>query len=123
MSSDNRGSVLANLRKPSLVQPVQQVNAALEEKILGPAPSESSSGASAHPVAAPINTEPAVQTRRPKEPTTPVTFHLPIKLRDRIKKTAQAKGITMLELVTEAIEVHLDKNRPTVEELKRMYDW
>ncbi len=123
MSSDNRGSVLANLRKPSLVQPVQQVNAALEEKILGPAQPESSSGTSAQPAAERLPAERAVQTRRSKEATTPVTFHLPVKLRDRIKKTAQAKGITMLELVTEAIEVHLDKNRPTTEELKRMYEW
>jgi predicted transcriptional regulator len=49
-----------------------------------------------------------------------VTFHLPIELRDRIKVTAQAKQVTMLEIATAALEQYLERNPVSEADLRRL---
>jgi len=53
-------------------------------------------------------------------PTVPVTFHLPIELRDRIKITAQAKQKTMLEIAVEALQDYLDRNHVSESDLRKL---
>ena len=98
-------SILSELKKPLLPQASTSPNA-LEEKLLGvqgaaPAPAPPSS-------------------HKAKEPTVPVTFHLPVRLRDRIKVTAQAQQRTMLEIAVEALEGYLDGHRVTETDLRRL---
>jgi hypothetical protein len=107
MSSEQRRSILSNLAKPSLAQPRSIATPAAEEKLLGYAE-------------APVAPAPIADVRKEKVPTTPVTFHLPIDLRDKLKITAQAKGTTMLELVREAIEKHLSDNPVSEADLRKL---
>ncbi len=105
MSGDSKPrSVLSELKKP-LLQHTMPPSEALEARLLGVA-------AGAAPAAA--------EPRKAKEPTVPVTFHLPVKLRDRIKVTAQAHDRTMLEIAVEALENYLDQHPVTESDLRRL---
>jgi hypothetical protein len=109
MSGDAKPrSILSELKKP-LLQPNPGASQALEDKLLG------TSGTA--PALAP---EPPPMPRKAKEPTVPVTFHLPVKLRDRIKVSAQAQQRTMLEIAVEALEAHLDRHPVTETDLRRL---
>lgn len=105
MSGDSKPrSVLSELKKP-LLQPSIPPSEALEARLLG----------------ATGGTAPApLEPRKSKEPTVPVTFHLPVKLRDRIKVTAQAHDRTMLEIAVEALETYLDRHPVTESDLRRL---
>jgi len=96
-------SVLSELRKPPLMQPAGTVPAALEEGLLG-------SVSEAQPA----------RTRKEKVATVPVTFHLPVALRDRLKVTAQARQKTMLEMAVEALEDYLGRRPVSEAELRRL---
>jgi len=108
-------SVLSELRKPQLIEPSSAVPAALEEKLLGGGQGSGTAAvlAKSEPV------EPA-RGKRTKVPTVPVTFHLPVELRDRIKLTAQAKQKTMLELALEAFQEYLGRNPVSEQDLRRL---
>ena len=110
-------SVLSELRKP-LLQPPAAVSPALEERLLGPAPAPSFPDpvAPAQPAAA-VAVAPAA---RKKVPTVPVTFHLPVDLRDKVKVTAQAKQTTMLEIAVEALNEYLTKNPVSEADFRRL---
>jgi len=56
----------------------------------------------------------------PRPAPTPVTFHLPVELRDKIKLTAQAKQKTMVEIAIEALRTYLEKNPVSESDLRRM---
>jgi predicted transcriptional regulator len=56
----------------------------------------------------------------PRAVTTPVTFHLPVELRDKLKLTAQAKQKTMVEIAIEALRTYLEKNPVSESDLRRM---
>ena len=108
MSGDAKRSILGDLKKP-LLQPSTAVPAELEERLLGTAPAE--------PASAP---PPRRREARTRVATVPVTFHLPVELRDRIKITAQAKQKTMLEIAMEALEEYLARNPVLEADLKRL---
>ncbi|SRR5581483_2690789 len=110
-------SVLSSL-KPSLVQPAAAPPPAeLERKLLGDTPEPERETVAIEP--APRMEGPG-ERRRGKVPTTPVTFHLPIELRNRIKLTAQAKGMTMTDFVIDALEIHLEKNAISEADVRRL---
>lgn len=97
-------SVLSELKRPLLAPAPQAAQSALEEQLLG----QGSPGPEAQPA------------RRQKVPTVPVTFHLPVELRDRIKIAAQAKRRTMLDIAVEALNEHLARNPVTEQDLRRL---
>ena len=121
MAGDPKRSVLSELRKP-LMQPTDQVSPELEERLLGssrqPAPKAPSveTGPSQAPAISPV----AQPHGKRRVPTVPVTFHLPIELRDKIKITAQAKQRTMLEIAVEALQEYLDRNKVSEDDLRRL---
>lgn len=116
MSGDTKRSVLSDLRRP-LLQPSSVVPAALEEKLLGGA----SSGSVALPAPEPRPVEPAPAAQsRAKAPTVPVTFHLAISLRDRLKITAQAQQRTMVEIASEALEEYLSRHPVSEADVRRL---
>ncbi|MBM3738126.1 MAG: hypothetical protein FJW39_20280 [Acidobacteria bacterium] len=102
-------SVLSELKRPLLAHSVP-VSGDLEDHLLGrggavPAPDPASlPGAS----------------RKAKVPTVPVTFHLPLELRDRLKVTAQAHQRTMLDIAVEALNDYLSRNPVTERDLRRL---
>jgi len=114
MPSDPKRSVLSELRRP-LIQPSATVSTALEERLLGSAPKETASSTSS-------GTERQVTRPKAKQrvPTVPVTFHLPIELRDKIKITAQAQQKTMLEIAVEAFQDYLQRNKVSEEDLRKL---
>lgn len=107
-------SVLSELKKP-LIQPTSAVNPELEQRLLG---------GDRLPPPAPPAPEPPPPVAEPrakgKAPTVPVTFHLPVRLRDRIKITAQAQQRTMLEIAVEAFESYLDRHPVSEQDLRRL---
>ncbi len=112
MSGDTKPrSVLSELKRP-LLQSAGALPPGVEEHLLGRGPSR-------NPPPAPVSSEPA-PVRRPKAPTIPVTFHLPVDLRDRLKVTAQAKQRTMLDLAVEALSEYMSRNPVTEQDLRRM---
>lgn len=117
MSGNPKRSVLSDLRRP-LVQPTSTVPAGLEEQLLG-APSTPPI-TNAAPETTPARTELGVRTTKHRVPTVPVTFHLPIELRDKIKITAQAKQKTMLEIAVEALQDYLDRNQVSEADLRKL---
>ena len=108
MPSDPKRSVLSDLRRP-LMQPGATSSQKLEEHLLG----------SDQPTVA---MEVPRQEHRapPRTVTTPVTFHLPVELRDKLKLTAQATQKTMVEIAVEALRTYLDKNPVSESDLRRM---
>ncbi len=108
MSGDPKRSVLSDLRKP-LAQPTSNVPVGLEERLLGSVttPAESSD-------------ESGKRITKKRVPTVPVTFHLPIELRDKIKLTAQAKQRTMLEIAVEALRDYLERNQVSEADLRKL---
>jgi len=101
-------SILSELKKP-LIQPAAAVDPVLEQRLLG------------GPHAAPAPASPPPDTRaKAKIPTVPVTFHLPVRLRDRIKITAQAQQRTMVEIAVEALESYLDRHPVSEDDLRRL---
>jgi hypothetical protein len=102
-------SVLSGLKRP-LLQGDATATRALEEHLLGPEPSASIGESQ----------EPAVGLKPPRVPTVPVTFHLPIDLRDKLRITAQAKQKTMVEMAIEALRTYLEKNAVSEADLRRM---
>lgn len=109
MSSDPKRSVLSDLKRP-LMEPTAISSAKLEEHLLGPKqPAD---------VAELPPQEPRVPA--PRTITTPVTFHLPVELRDKLKLTAQAKQKTMVEIAIEALRTYLDNNPVSESDLRRM---
>jgi hypothetical protein len=107
--SDPKRSVLSDLKRP-LMQPVAVSSQKLEEHLLG-----------AEQATTPM--EVAQQEHRaatPRAVTTPVTFHLPVELRDKLKLTAQAKQKTMVEIAIEALRTYLEKNPVSESDLRRM---
>jgi hypothetical protein len=122
MPGDPKRSVLSDLRKP-LAQPTSSVPAGLEERLLGSvttaaAPSDSHVLPSV--AGTPTKPESGKGTTRQRVPTVPVTFHLPIELRDKIKITAQAKQRTMLEIAVEALQDYLDRNQVSEADLRKL---
>jgi hypothetical protein len=113
MSGESRpgGSVLSSLKRPLLTNQPQSVPTVLEEKLLGPEHGRE--------VTIP---EPSrnILERSGKVPTVPVTFHLPIAMRDRLKLTAQAKGLTQLEIAKTALQEYLDKHPVSEQDLRRL---
>jgi hypothetical protein len=122
MPGESKRSVLSELKKP-LLQPPTLVPAALEEHLLGTAtaPYPATKPGSLPPEAE-IPPEPPISGRRSKTrvPTVPVTFHLPVELRDRIKITAQAKQKTMVDLAIEAFADYLGRNPVSEADLRRL---
>jgi hypothetical protein len=115
MPGDTKRSVLSDLRRP-LLQPPSTVSAALEEKLLGvPAVTPSSP-----PPASAVESGEDTRSTRGKVPTVPVTFHLPIALRDRLKLTAQAQQRTMVDLASEALEQYLDHHPVSEAAVRRL---
>jgi hypothetical protein len=112
MSGDAKRSILGELKRP-LFEPTASVSAALEEKLLGTAPK---------PQPPPAAEPPSAPARPPrgKTPTVPVTFHLPVALRDRVKITAQAQQRTMVEIACEALERYLEENPVSENDLRRL---
>ena len=109
MPSDPKRSVLSDLKRP-LMQPVVVSSHKLEEHLLGTEQ-------------ATIPAEVAQHEHRaatPRAVTTPVTFHLPVELRDKLKLTAQAKQKTMVEIAIEALRTYLEKNPVSESDLRRM---
>ena len=109
MPSDPKRSVLSDLKRP-LMQPVAVSSQKLEEQLLG-----------TEQATTPI--EVAQQEHHaavPRPVTTPVTFHLPVELRDKLKLTAQAKQKTMVEIAIEALRTYLEKNPVSESDLRRM---
>lgn len=119
MSGEPKRSVLSELKRP-LMQAPAAVPPALEERLLGRTPQPDPGApppSSAGGTAAAMEREP----RRPaRKPTVPVTFHLPIELRDRIKVTAQAKQRTMLDIAVQALTEYLDRNPASESDLRRL---
>jgi hypothetical protein len=107
---DPKRSVLSGLKRP-LMQPVVVSSQKLEEHLLG-----GEQGATT-PMEAPQQEHLA---EIPRAVTTPVTFHLPVELRDKLKLTAQAKQKTMVEIATEALRSYLEKNPVSESDLRRM---
>lgn len=106
MSGDPKRSVLSDLKRP-LIQPMAVPSQKLEDHLLG----------------ADATTPPTRQEDRattPRVVTTPVTFHLPVELRDKLKLTAQAKQKTMVEIAIEALRAYLEKNPVSESDLRRM---
>ena len=106
-------SVLSELKKP-LLQPQSPVSPALEQRLLG------GGGTPLAPHPEPIQAAPSPPPVRKKAPTVPVTFHLPVDLRDKIKVTAQAKQMTMLEIAIEALNDYLSKHPVSEADLRRL---
>jgi len=121
MPGDPKRSVLSELKKP-LIQPAGAIPAGLEERLLGS--TKEVPGLSPVAAAAGITTRTAQEGARPaakqRVPTVPVTFHLPIELRDKIKITAQAQQKTMLEIAVEALQDYLNRNKVSEEDLRRL---
>ena len=117
-------SVLSDLKRP-LMQPHSGISAELESKLLGTAmpviaepkslPDQPASPSQAMPR---VEAPPAL--KKAKTPTVPVTFHLPIELRDKVKLTAQAKQTTMLEIAVEALNDYLSRNPVSEADVRRM---
>lgn len=108
MSSNERRSVLSSMPRPSLNQTVVPVAPEAEQALLGGRSSET---------VVPVS---SVESKtRGKIPTVPVTFHLPIEMRDRLKVTAQIKNTTMLELAREAFRRFLDENPVSEADIRR----
>lgn len=99
-------SVLSELKRPLLAAPASAAQSPLEEHLLGQG--------------SPLPNPEAAAARRQKVPTVPVTFHLPVELRDRIKIAAQARRRTMLDIAVEALNEHLARNPVTEQDLRRM---
>lgn len=109
MPGDPKRSILSDLKRP-LIEPVTPTPKELEERLLG---------IQEKPPAVP----PSLQDQRGtngRVPTVPVTFHLPVELRDKLKLTAQAKQLTMVEIATEALRAYLDNNPVSEQDLRRM---
>jgi hypothetical protein len=122
MPGESKRSVLSELKKP-LLQPPNLVPAGLEEHLLGttPAPQPVSEPEAFRPVTE-IHSE-RIASGRPSKvrvPTVPVTFHLPVELRDRIKITAQAKQKTMVDLAIEAFADYLERNPVSEADLRKL---
>lgn len=118
-------SVLSDLKRP-LMQPHSGISAELENKLLGtalPVVSEPKS-VTPDPPAPQAQAMPRVDApaalKKAKTPTVPVTFHLPIELRDKVKLTAQAKQTTMLEIAVEALNDYLGRNPVSEADVRRM---
>jgi hypothetical protein len=109
MPSDPKRSVLSDLKRP-LMQPGAISSQKLEERLLGPE--------QATPVLETSSQEHRMTA--PRAVTTPVTFHLPVELRDKLKLTAQAKQKTMVEIAVEALRTYLEKNPVSESDLRRM---
>jgi hypothetical protein len=107
-SDSKRTSILGELKRP-LLQPSGPVSQRLEEQLLGTQETGREVG---QPV--PNRAEPA------RVATVPVTFHLPVELRDKIKLTAQAKKKTMIEIAIEALQTYLDKDPVSEADLRRL---
>jgi hypothetical protein len=113
MPGDAKRSVLSDLRKP-LAQPTSSVPPGMEQHLLG------RSAAGSERVDASAGPESGKRASKQRVPTVPVTFHLPIDLRDKIKLTAQAKQRTMLEIAVEALRDYLDRNQVSEADLRRL---
>ena len=109
MPSDPKRSVLSDLKRP-LMQPGPISSQKLEERLLG----------SEAPSAAMEISQQENRAAAPRTVTTPVTFHLPVELRDKLKLTAQAKQKTMVEIAVEALRAYLEKNPVSESDLRRM---
>ncbi len=105
MPSNPKRSVLSDLKRP-LVQPVAVSSQKLEEHLLGSEQEE-------------VNQQDH-RVNTPRVVTIPVTFHLPVELRDKLKLTAQAKQKTMVEIAVEALRSYLEKNPVSESDLRRM---
>lgn len=108
MPSDPKRSVLSDLKRP-LMQPVSVSSQKLEEHLLG-----------AEQATTPMEVAQQEHHAAPRPVTTPVTFHLPVELRDKLKLTAQAKQKTMVEIAIEALRTYLEKNPVSESDLRRM---
>ena len=115
MSDNKHRASLLNLRRPganekqALFVPTSVAAPELEDALLG-------KEGGLHPSAPEIEHE----LRQEKESTIPVTFHLPVRLRDKIRMTARAKNITMLEFAKAALETHLERHPVTEAELRAL---
>lgn len=116
MSDSKQRASLLNLRrpdtdekKPLLVPASAPTTPALEEALLG------REGTHREP-----EPKPQPEPRQEKEPTTPVTFHLPIRLRDRIRMTARVKNMTQLEVAKAALEAYLDSHPVSEAEIRAL---
>ena len=114
-------SVLSDLRKPLLQAPAS-ISPALEERLLGGAAGAGFAVAFEPPPdpVAPAMPGPVQSPARKKVPTVPVTFHLPVDLRDKIKVTAQAKQMTMLEIAVDALNGYLAQHPVSESDLRRL---
>ena len=118
-------SVLSDLKRP-LMQPHSGISAELENRLLGTAlpvaaePKPAMAEPPAPAVQAAPRVEAPVAAKKAKTPTVPVTFHLPIELRDKVKLTAQAKQTTMLEIAVEALNDYLGRNPVSEADVRRM---
>lgn len=122
MPGDPKRSVLSELRKP-LAQPTTSVPAGLEERLLGTvttALASSDSQVLLSEAGTANRPESGKDTKKQRVPTVPVTFHLPIELRDKIKLTAQAKQRTMLEIAVEALRDYLERNQVSEADLRKL---
>ena len=118
-------SVLSELRRP-LLQPNSGISAELESRLLGSTASpitEAGRSSPQLPLPAPAPATPVAvppSAKKAKSATVPVTFHLPIELRDKIKLTAQAKQMTMLEIAIDALNGYLGHNPVSEADVRRM---
>lgn len=123
MSGDAKRSILGDLKRP-LIQPASAVSSELEERLLGSTGAAGAAAAPVHPEEAPVQQDgPGGRSRRGSKarvPTVPVTFHLPVELRDRIKITSQAKQKTMLEIAIDAFQDYLERNPVSEADLRRL---
>lgn len=110
MSDNNRpGSILRNLHRPSLV------SAEAEQALLGQG--------NAPPARPQSEATPTIAPRKvadERTPTVPVTFHLPVQLRDQLRRVALARNQTMVNLVRQQLEHYLAANPLTEEERNRL---
>jgi hypothetical protein len=106
---DPKRSVLSDLKRP-LMEPGPASSHVLEKRLLG---EEEESGAGE--VVPPADRRTAARVA-----TVPVTFHLPVELRDKLKLTAQAKQKTMVEIAIEALRAYLEKNPVSESDLRRL---
>jgi hypothetical protein len=118
MPGESKRSVLSELKKP-LLQPPNLIPAELEEHLLGTAAPPATESEALRPETE-IQPTPSGRRSKARVPTVPVTFHLPVELRDRIKITAQAKQKTMLDLAVEAFDDYLDRNPVSEADLRRL---
>ncbi len=108
MSSNPKRSVLSDLKRP-LMEPVAISSQRMEEHLLG----TGSTNTGEIP-------QQEHKTSAPRTITIPVTFHLPVDLRDKLKLTAQAKQKTMVEIAIEALRTYLEKNPVSESDLRRI---